>query len=129
LIEYRVREPVSRDALDELFRISWDPAAPGPSLDPSLTWITAHDGEILVGFANVAWDGRAHAFLLDPTVLPSHRRRGIGTALVRNAVEEARRSGVQWLHVDYEPQLAGFYEACGFRPTSAGVIDLAESRD
>ena len=28
----------------------------------------------------------------------------------------------EWLHVDYEPQLAPFYEPCGFRPTAAGLM-------
>ena len=125
MIEYRVREPVSRDALNELFQVSWNPPAPGPPLEHSLTWITAHDGGALVGFANMVWDGGAHAFLLDPTVLPSHRRRGIGTTMVRRAVEEARRSGVQWVHVDYEAGLSEFYGRCGFRPTRAGLIDLS----
>lgn len=77
-----------------------------------------------MGFVNVAWDGGAHAFLLDPTVLPSHRRRGIGTALVQKAVEEARRAGAQWAHVDYEAALQGFYGGCGFRETRAGLMML-----
>ena len=124
MIEFRVREPVSRDSLNELFRVSWDPPAPGPPLDHSLTWVTAHDGESLVGFVNLAWDGGAHAFLLDPTVDPVWRRKGIGTALVRKAVEEARRAGVHWIHVDYEPTLQGFYEGCGFRETRAGLMNL-----
>ena len=123
-VEYRIRENVPQGMLAKLFRISWDPPAPAPPVEHSLSWITAHDGEALVGFVNVAWDGGTHAFLLDPTVNPAWRRRGIGTVLVRKAVEEARRAGVQWMHVDYEPSLAGFYEGCGFRPTSAGLIDM-----
>ena len=31
-----------------------------------------------------------------------------------------------WLHVDFEPHLEGFYRACGFRPTAAGLIDLTK---
>jgi GNAT superfamily N-acetyltransferase len=123
-VEYRVRENMPQGLLTELFRISWDPPATPPPIEHSLSWITARANGALVGFVNVAWDGRTHAFLLDPTVDPKWRHKGIGTALVRKAVEEAHRAGVRWMHVDYEPQLAGFYEGCGFRPTSAGVIDL-----
>ncbi len=47
----------------------------------------------LVGFVNVAWDGAEHAFLLDTKTRPSHQRRGIGTAVVRRAMEEARAAG------------------------------------
>jgi GNAT superfamily N-acetyltransferase len=73
----------------------------------------------------VAWDGGAHAFLLDPTVDPSMRRKGVGTALVRSAAQSARDSGAEWLHVDYEPQLEEFYVACGFSLTKAGLMRLS----
>ena len=36
----------------------------------------------------------------------------------------AKKRGIHWLHVDYEPQLEQFYQACGFRPTLAGLTDL-----
>jgi len=92
----------------------------------SLGWVCAtHPSAGLVGFVNVPWDGDVHAFLLDTALLPSWQRHGIATDLVAVAVDHARRAGCQWLHVDYEPHLDGFYErACGFRPTEAGLIDL-----
>jgi GNAT superfamily N-acetyltransferase len=90
----------------------------------SLVHVGAFEGERLVGFVNVAWDGGIHAFLLDTTVHPEFRRQGIATSLVRRAAELARERGAGWLHVDYEPHLEGFYRGCGFRPTAAGLIDL-----
>lgn len=124
-IKYRVREKVPQSTLATLLRDSWESGDHAEiALDHSLTWITAHEGDRLVGFVNVAWDGKAHAFLLDTTVHPSVRRRGIGSALVRLAADEARRSGVEWLHVDYEDRLTRFYERCGFTPTSAGLLHL-----
>jgi GNAT superfamily N-acetyltransferase len=89
-----------------------------------LAHVGAYDGERLVGFVNVAWDGGVHAFLLDTTVHPEFQRQGIATTLVRRAAELARERGAQWLHVDYEPHLEGFYRGCGFRPTLAGLIAL-----
>ena len=65
-----------------------------------------------------------HAFLLDTTVDPEFQRRGIATELVQRVTEAARERGAHWLHVDYEPKLDGFYKACGFRPTAAGLIRL-----
>lgn len=96
----------------------------GRVLARSLVHLGAYDGERLVGYVNVAWDGGIHAFLLDPTVHPDHGRQGLGTRLVREAIATARERGARWMHVDHEPALAGFYRACGFRPTAAGVIEL-----
>jgi GNAT superfamily N-acetyltransferase len=91
----------------------------------SLGWVTANDDDRLVGFVNVVWDGDTHAFLIDTLVAADHRRRGIGTRLVGVAVEETRRAGCEWLHVDFEDHLRDFYfVACGFEPTNAGLIAL-----
>src|SRR3712207_5622354 len=92
----------------------------------ALTWIGVFDGGDLVGFVQVAWDGGAHAFLLDTVVDPGHRRRGIGAGLVAAAVRDAGAAGCDWLHVDFEPHLTGFYTGrCGFRGTAAGVRRLS----
>ena len=90
----------------------------------SFTWVTALSGDELVGFVNVAWDGDAHFFLLDTTVHPSWRRRGIGRRLVEEAIEACRGRG-EWLHVDADQEMmTGFYQRCGFKPTTAGLIRL-----
>ena len=80
-----------------------------PILARSLGWVGARDGERLVGFVNVAWDGGVHAFLLDTTVHPDYQRRGLGRALVREAAAMARERGAEWLHVDYEDELDRFF--------------------
>ena len=92
----------------------------------SLGWVGARDGDgVLVGFVNVAWDGGDHAFLLDTKTRPNHQRRGVGTEAVRRAAFHAKAAGCEWLHVDFEPNLAAFYlGACGFRSTDAGLIHL-----
>lgn len=91
----------------------------------SLGWVTVHDDDELVGFVNVAWDGGAHAFLLDPVVSPRLQRQGIGTRMIGMAAQAARAVGCQWLHVDFEDHLRPFYiDACGFQPTQAGLIAL-----
>ena len=87
----------------------------------SLGWVTAYAEARLIGFVNVVWDGNRHAFVLDVAVIPDRQRQGIGRRLVQEAVEEARRAGCEWVHVDYEARLAGFYSACGFTPTAAGL--------
>jgi GNAT superfamily N-acetyltransferase len=68
----------------------------------SLGWVSAREDDQLVAFVNVAWDGGAHAFLVDTLVTDTLRRRGVGTRLVAVAVEGARAAGCEWLHVDFE---------------------------
>jgi ribosomal protein S18 acetylase RimI-like enzyme len=80
---------------------------------------------LLMGFVNVAWDGGDHAFLLNTKVRAEYQRRGIATEVVRLAASRAQAAGCEWLHVDFEEHLAPFYfDACGFRPTLAGLIRL-----
>lgn len=116
------------EQLEPLWLAAWgSPGAAGYAetvLKRSLAHVGAYDDGRLVGFVNTAWDGGIHAFLLDTTVHPDVRRRGIASALVRQAARLARERGAQWLHVDFEPYLEGFYRGCGFRPTAAGLIDL-----
>ena len=126
-IDYRISPAVSNAALNELFAASW-PAHEwrdfGPELRHSLAFVCAYAGDQLVGFVKLAWDGGIHAFLLDTTVHPAHRRRGVGRELVLRAAAVAREHGMRWLHVDFEPHLAGFYRGCGFAPTEAGLMRL-----
>jgi len=54
----------------------------------------------------------------------------LGWVTARDAVGEAGRgaaaAGAEWLHVDFEPELEDFYlRACGFSPTSAGLLRLS----
>lgn len=124
-IDLRVSDPVSDAALNDLFASAW-PAHKErsfqPTLSKSLLYVCAYASKRLVGFVNVATDGGQHAFILDTSVHREARRAGIGKALVRKAIEEASRTGITWLHVDYEPELQSFYEGCGFRPSCAGVM-------
>ncbi|MDX3371911.1 GNAT family N-acetyltransferase [Streptomyces violaceoruber] len=91
----------------------------------SLGWVCAWENGSLVGFVNVAWDGGAHAFLLDTVVARHCRSRGVGAQLVAVAAEQARAAACEWLHVDFEDDLRPFYlDACGFKDTSAGLIAL-----
>jgi GNAT superfamily N-acetyltransferase len=94
----------------------------------SVGWVCAHRDGQLIGFVNVVGDGGTHGFLVDTVVDEQARGQGVGTALVAAAVTGARTAGCAWLHVDYEPHLARFYqEACGFRGTEAGLIALQET--
>jgi GNAT superfamily N-acetyltransferase len=128
-VEIRERCPVDDVALTMLHAAAFGET---PRLRPwgvqlaghSLTWLGAFDAERMIGFANVAWDGGLHAFLLDVLVDPARQREGIGRALVAEAVRLATAAGCAWLHADYAADLAAFYERCGLTPTAAGLIRL-----
>jgi GNAT superfamily N-acetyltransferase len=129
-VSFRVSPPVAPDALAALFREAWPDGVTRdfrPLLARAAFHVCAFDGKQLVGFAKVVDDGGVHGFLLDPTVRPSHRRRGIGRRLVKRCAAEARARGLEWLHVDFEPQLAAFYQACGFAPSTAGLMRIGKN--
>jgi GNAT superfamily N-acetyltransferase len=97
----------------------------------SLGWVTARaaDGAV-IGFVNVAWDGGDHAFLLDTKTHSVYQHKGVGARLVDVAARHAKAAGCEWLHVDFEAGLELFYvDACGFRPTPAGLIHLPSLTD
>ena len=72
----------------------------------SLGWVTARDGDLLVGFVNVAWDGAIHAFILDTLVAATHQRHGRRHASwLGMATDQARSAGCEWLHVDFDDEL------------------------
>jgi ribosomal protein S18 acetylase RimI-like enzyme len=126
-ISYLISPPTGNPELNALFAAAWpDHAASDfqPILARSLAYICARASGELIGFVNLAWDGGIHAFLLDTTVHPAWRRRGIGRQLVGHGVAVARERGMEWVHVDYEAELEGFYRDCDFQPTLAGLIRL-----
>jgi GNAT superfamily N-acetyltransferase len=91
----------------------------------SLGWVCAWSDDELIGFVNVPWDGACHAFVVDTIVRAEARGHGVGSAKVRLAKERARAAGCEWLHVDFDDGLRAFYfDACGFVPTPAGVVNL-----
>lgn len=119
-------------ALNGLFVSAWGAASErdfASVLAHSLGHVCAYDGEVLVGFVNLAWDGGVHGFVLDTCVHADFQRRGIATKMVRRVVEIAAAKGLDWVHVDFEPHLADFYAGCGFRASSAGIINVTGHKD
>ena len=126
-VSYVVNHPVTNTELNALFAASWQEHEYRdfqPVIKHGLAHICAYHSTLLVGFVNLAWDGGVHTFILDTTVHPNFRRCGIGQQLVHQAIDAARQKGIVWVHVDYEPHLQSFYQACGFKPTTAGLLNI-----
>ena len=134
-LDVRIRFAVDDDALSDLHARAFGSsrAATQPWAERlerhSLSWVGVFAGPALVGFVHACWDGGAHAFLLDAVVDPDFQRRGIGRLLVQVLVTQITAAGCDWLHVDYEPHLDGFYRDCGFRRTPAGLLHLASTEE
>jgi ribosomal protein S18 acetylase RimI-like enzyme len=125
----RWRGPLDDEEMTDLVASHGGAVVPGwwDRIRPhSLGWVTARvaDGTV-VGFVNVVSDGGDHAFLIDTKTRGAFQRRGVGTRVVRFAARHAKAAGCSWLHVDFVDDLRAFYfDACGFEPTTAGLIDL-----
>ena len=75
-------------------------------------------GYLLVGPGGGYLTQETHGFIYDVWVAPMHRRRGIGTSLVRWAADWARSKGYAKIKLEVaetNPAARRVYEAAGFR--------------
>jgi GNAT superfamily N-acetyltransferase len=77
----------------------------------------------LVAWCAILSDGLRHAVLLDVIIHPHWQGRGVGRALVAQAVEHIRARGITVIHVDFLPEHAAFYQRCGFRVGLGGIYE------
>jgi GNAT superfamily N-acetyltransferase len=75
--------------------------------------VTAWGGGALVGFGRAFSDGATGAYLTDVVVRGTHRRQGVGRAIVERLLAEIGPLKVV-LHA--EPHLHAFYASLGFEP-------------
>jgi GNAT superfamily N-acetyltransferase len=76
---------------------------------------TTHVAEIdgaVVGFVQQHLE-MSHAVLDHLWVLPAYMRRGVGRALLAQALQHARAAGAHELHIDADPHAEAFYAANG----------------
>jgi GNAT superfamily N-acetyltransferase len=66
------------------------------AIDGSARVIGLYKGDEQVGFARVISDGVTFAYLADVYVLDDHRGHGLGSELVREAVDREPWSGFTW---------------------------------
>ena len=81
----------------------------------------------VVGFATVL-EGGDGVELEDLFVAPAWMRRGVATALVRDALERARDAGAQRLEVTANDHALAFYLWCGFVETGRVATAFGEGR-
>ncbi|MHB1210407.1 MAG: GNAT family N-acetyltransferase [Acidimicrobiales bacterium] len=77
--------------------------------------VAVNGGQAVVGFATYSIS-EGIAELEDLFVDPSHRRRGIGQALVLDISNQVRQMNFDVLEVTANPHSVAFYEYVGFTP-------------
>jgi ribosomal protein S18 acetylase RimI-like enzyme len=94
--------------------------------EPGFRHLLALAGERLVGYGRliVALDG-ATAQIRQVCVEPAWQRRGIGSALVRACVDQARAEGVALVWLNARTTALALYERAGFAATGHEFISPA----
>jgi hypothetical protein len=94
-ITWKTRTPLSDDDLNGLFGRAYNKkmaVAFHKILNQSLTWVTAHRNDELIGWINVAWDGFVHAFLVDRTAVNDESGASHGAGQTGSEGHPARSS-------------------------------------
>lgn len=92
-----------------------DSVALNSALRGSATIVEARDDSELVGIARVISDNASICYLQDVLVHPDHQRRGIGRALVIEALGHYPHVRQKVLITDDEPAQKAFYESLGYK--------------
>ena len=88
------------------------------ALPHSLAVYLAFDGEKIVGLIRLVGDGFSSVFVQDLIVLPSYQRQGIGSSLMKQALEDFKEAYQVQLATEQTEENVGFYRSMGFETLS-----------
>ena len=84
------------------------------ALSHSLVIYVALDGDAVVGLIRLLGDGFSVVLVQDLIVLPIYQRQGIGSALMKEALEDYKDVYQVQLVTDQTERTLGFYRSMGF---------------
>ena len=84
------------------------------ALSHSLAIYVALDGDIVVGLIRLVGDGFSSVFVQDLIVLPSYQCQGIGSALMKEGLEDYKDVYQVQLVTEQTEKTLGFYRSMGF---------------
>ena len=124
MITIRKQEIVKLEDVLHLYRaVGWtnytnQPKMLEQSLSHSLVIYLALDGDAVVGLIRLVGDGFSSVFVQDLIVLPSYQRQGIGSSLMKEALEDFKEAYQVQLATEQTEENVGFYRSMGFETLS-----------
>ena len=88
------------------------------ALSHSLVIYLALDGDAVVGLVRLVGDGFSSVFVQDLIVLSSYQLQGIGSALMKQALEDFKEAYQVQLATEQTEKNVGFYRSIGFETLS-----------
>ena len=88
------------------------------ALSHSLVIYLALDGDAVVGLIRLVGDGFSSVLVQDLIVLPIYQRQGIGSALMKEALEDYKDAYQVQLVTEQTEKNVGFYRSMGFETLS-----------
>ena len=124
-ITYKEEKNISTTELLELYNdAGWkaytsEPEKLAQAVGNSLYVLTARDGNKLIGLLRAVGDGLTIIYIQDILVLQSHKRRGIGSELLKMTLEKYTAVRQIVLLTDKKPETISFYEKAGLKSTDS----------
>ena len=124
MIKITKETSVSLDDVLHLYQaVGWtnytnQPQMLAQALTHSLAIYLARDGEKIVGLVRLIGDGFSSVFVQDLIVLPSYQRQGIGSSLMKEALEDFKEAYQVQLATEQTEKNMGFYRSMGFETLS-----------
>ena len=88
------------------------------ALSHSLVIYLALDGDAVVGLIRLVGDGFSSVLVQDLIVLPIYQRQGIGSVLMKEALENFKEAYQVQLATEQTEKNVGFYRSMGFESLS-----------
>ena len=120
MIKFTKESSVSIDDVLHLYQaVGWtnytnQPQMLEQALSHSLATYLANDGEKIVGLVRLVGDGFSSVFVQDLIVLPSYQHQGIGSSLMKEALEDYKDAYQVQLVTEQTERTLGFYRSMGF---------------
>lgn len=121
MIEYQKKVDITHEALLHLYEsVGWSAyTQDNPDLTSLLEgarhYLTAWDGERLIGLIRVVGDGVYIAYIQDVLVHPDYQRQGIGKHLMQTMLTEIRYAKQIILTTENSPATKAFYQSLGMK--------------